>query len=97
MPGLSRQSLRRPRVCALPRDPSALARSGGVSSAMTVGLSYRSESQESCAGDRLLPGALTTDLTSNGACVCLPAEEDLLGSELELRWPQFTAVEGAYH
>ena len=62
---------------------------------VTVGLTTE-VSLRNHGGDRLLPGALTTDLTSNGACVCLPDEEDLLGSELELRWPQFTAVEGAF-
>lgn len=38
------------------------------------------------AGMRLCADALTTDLTSNGACVRLSVEEDVLGSELELRW-----------
>lgn len=47
------------------------------------------------AGDRLLPAALTTDLSANGACVHLSAEEDLLGSELELRWTQSTVLQGA--
>jgi hypothetical protein len=52
---------------------------------ITVGLSTE-VSVRLGAGGRVLPGALTTDLTSNGACLCLSAEEDLLGSELELRW-----------
>ena len=46
-------------------------------------------------GGRLLPAALTTDLSSTGACVHLSAEEDLLGSELELRWTQSPELQGA--
>ncbi|MBI4002715.1 MAG: alpha/beta fold hydrolase, partial [Nitrospira defluvii] len=37
------------------------------------------------ADDRILPGALTKDLTSNGAPVSVPAEKDLVGSELLLQ------------
>ncbi len=37
-------------------------------------------------GDQCLPGALMRDLSSNGACVYLPAGEVLIGSELFLQW-----------
>ncbi len=59
---------------------------------ITVGLSTE-VSLRLRAGDRLLSGVLTTDLTPNGACLCLSAEEDLLGSELELRWVSSTVAQ----
>ncbi|MFZ1555506.1 MAG: PilZ domain-containing protein, partial [Nitrospira sp.] len=59
---------------------------------ITVGLSTE-VSLRLRAGDRILSGALTTDLTSNGACLCLSAEEDLLGSELELKWVSPTVAQ----
>lgn len=59
---------------------------------ITVGLSTE-VSLRLRAGDRVLAGALTTDLTPNGACLCLSAEEDLLGSELELRWMSPTVAQ----
>ncbi|ULA59456.1 MAG: hypothetical protein LZF60_130060 [Nitrospira sp.] len=46
-------------------------------------------------GGRPLSAGMTTDLSSNGACVHLSAEEDLLGSELELRWSQSAALQGS--
>jgi SAM-dependent methyltransferase/alpha-beta hydrolase superfamily lysophospholipase len=61
---------------------------------VAVGLSTE-VSLRNRAGDRLLLGAMTTDLTPNGACVCLSAVEDLLGSELELRWTKSIAAQGA--
>ncbi|MBS0171881.1 MAG: alpha/beta fold hydrolase [Nitrospira sp.] len=53
---------------------------------VVVGLSTE-VSLRSHAGQRLLSAALTTDLTPKGACVRLSIDEDVLGSELELRWP----------
>ena len=47
------------------------------------------------AGDRCLPAGLTKDLTSSGACVRLSAEENLLGSELELRWTRLSGGSAA--
>ena len=44
-------------------------------------------------GGRPLSAGVTTDLSPNGACVQLSAEEDLLGSELELRWLQSAAFQ----
>lgn len=38
--------------------------------------------------------AVTTDLTPNGACVRLAVEEDVLGSELELRWTPASTLQG---
>ncbi len=38
------------------------------------------------AGERILPGALTKDLISRGACVGVPDGPDLVGSELLLQW-----------
>jgi SAM-dependent methyltransferase/alpha-beta hydrolase superfamily lysophospholipase len=72
----------RPRVARVPERPRQERRRH---QRITVGLSTE-VSLRLGGGGRVLPGALTTDLTSNGACVCLSAEEDLLGSELELRW-----------
>jgi acyl transferase len=60
---------------------------------ITVGLSTQI-SLKNVAGHRLVSGATTTDLTPNGACVRLAAEEDLLGSELELRWISPSAYQG---
>ncbi len=49
------------------------------------------------AGQRRLSAASTTDLTPKGACVCLSVDgsvdEDVLGSELELRWTAETQQE----
>ncbi len=60
---------------------------------ITVGLSTQI-SLRNVAGHRLVSGAMTTDLTPNGACVRLAAEEDLLGSELELQWVSPSACQG---
>lgn len=46
------------------------------------------------AGARLVSDAVTTDLTPNGACVRLAVEEDVLGSELELRWTPASTLQG---
>lgn len=52
---------------------------------MAVGLSTEI-SVRNHAGDRMLPDAMTKDLTSSGACVSVPADEVLMGSQLLLRW-----------
>lgn len=56
---------------------------------VAVGLST-AISLRSHAGDRMLPGAMTKNLTSSGACVSVPAEENLMGSQLLLRWTKPT-------
>ena len=53
--------------------------------ALSTELSLRSH-----AGDRMLPGAMTKDLTSSGACVSVPTDEVLMGSQLWLRWTKPT-------
>jgi alpha-beta hydrolase superfamily lysophospholipase len=60
---------------------------------IAVGLSTEI-SLRSHAGDRMLSGAMTKDLTSSGACVSVPAEEVLMGSQLLLRWTKPTRSEG---
>ncbi|MBX3344450.1 MAG: alpha/beta fold hydrolase [Nitrospira sp.] len=60
---------------------------------VVVGLSTE-VSLRNQAGGRLCSEALTTDLTSNGACVRLSVDEDVLGSELELRWTSASAPQG---
>lgn len=71
-----------------PRQERRLQRRVVVGLSTEISLRHR-------AGNRLLPGGLTRDLTSNGACVCLSAEEDLLGSELELRWTRTSGAQGS--
>ncbi|MCS6295288.1 MAG: alpha/beta fold hydrolase [Nitrospira sp.] len=62
---------------------------------VVVGLSTE-VSLRTRAGGRPL-SAMTTDLSTNGACVHLSAEEDLLGSELELRWLQSIPLHGSFN
>lgn len=81
------------RPCVTPA-PERLRQERRRQQRVTVGLSTE-VSLKHRAGDRLVAGAVTTDLTPNGACVCLSAEEDLLGSELELRWTTSSASQGA--
>ncbi|HQR15094.1 MAG TPA: alpha/beta fold hydrolase [Nitrospira sp.] len=59
---------------------------------VVVGLSTE-VSLRTHTGGRPLSAGVTTDLSPNGACVQLSAEEDLLGSELELRWLQSAAFQ----
>ncbi|HMV55940.1 MAG TPA: alpha/beta hydrolase [Nitrospira sp.] len=61
---------------------------------VVVGLSTE-VSLRTRGGDRPLSAGLTTDLSPNGACVHLSAEEDLLGSELELRWLPSAPLQGS--
>lgn len=61
---------------------------------VVVGLSTE-VSLRTGTGDRSLCAGMTTDLSTNGACVHLSAEEDLLGSELELRWLQSTSLQAS--
>ena len=61
---------------------------------VVVGLSTE-VSLRTHTGGRPLSAAMTTDLSTNGACVRLSAEEDLLGSELELRWLSSVPLRGA--
>ena len=37
-------------------------------------------------GNRILPGAFTKNVTSRGACLCVPNGPDLMGSEVLLQW-----------
>ncbi|MCC2642529.1 MAG: hypothetical protein K0S45_2942 [Nitrospira sp.] len=48
-------------------------------------------SLRSHAGDRMLPGATTKNLTSGGACLSVRTEEVLIGSRLLLRWAKPTS------
>ena len=61
---------------------------------VVVGLSTE-VSLRTRGGDRPLSAGLTTDLSPNGACVHLSAEEDLLGSVLELRWLPSAPLQGS--
>ncbi len=61
---------------------------------VVVGLSTE-VSLRNHSGERMLSAALTTDLTPSGACVRLSVDEDVLGSELELRWTPAASHQGS--
>jgi alpha-beta hydrolase superfamily lysophospholipase/SAM-dependent methyltransferase len=77
----------------LVRGPERPRRERRRQQRVVVGLSTEVSLRTREGGRQLT--AMTTDLSHNGACVHLSAEEDLLGSELELRWLQSTALHGS--
>ena len=83
-----------PAVMQLVRGPERPRRERRRQQRVVVGLSTE-VSLRTRTGGRPLSAAMTTDLSANGACVQLSAEDNLLGSELELRWLSSTPLQGS--